>query len=73
MLKELTRTEIPSVGDLRKAYDVKESARLLSCSPGLIRKFIRQGRLARIPGVRKILVPASELESFVSSVTTICS
>jgi hypothetical protein len=51
----------------RLVYGVHQSAERLSCSPGLIRKLIRQGRLTRIPGVRKILIPDASLQEFAAS------
>lgn len=53
------------------ALDVFESARTLSCSVQLVRKLIRAQKLPRINGVRKILVPVSALETFVSQNATI--
>jgi len=51
----------------RLAHNVHQSAARLSCSPGLIRKLIRQRRLKRIPGVRKILIPEDSLRDFAAS------
>lgn len=65
--KENNASQQPSLkqsNDGKLAYTVADCANLLSCSPGLIRKFIRQRRLPRIEGVRKILVPRAALEAF---------
>jgi hypothetical protein len=57
-------------GNGKLAYDVAEAATMLSCGHGSIRKFLRQGRLAKLPDFRKILIPRSSLEKFVQSATT---
>jgi hypothetical protein len=47
-------------------WDVRGAARRLSISPVTIRKLVRQGRLARLPNIRKLLIPESELQRFAS-------
>lgn len=50
-------------------YDVKGAAEQLSVSVPSIRKLIRQGRLPRVQGVRKILVPREALKNFAAKST----
>jgi hypothetical protein len=50
----------------RLACDVYAAAEMLSCSPGSVRKFLRQEKLPRISGLRKILIPIAALERFVN-------
>jgi excisionase family DNA binding protein len=53
------------------AHDIHSAARQLSVAEPTIRKWIRQRRLPRVSGCRKILIPAAALEKFVTeSVTT---
>jgi len=49
------------------AYDIHASAKLVSVAEPTIRKWIRQGRLPRVSGIRKILIPAAALQKFVST------
>jgi hypothetical protein len=56
-------------GNSKLAYDVPEAAAMLSCGHGSIRKFLRQGRLTKLPLFRKILIPRTSLEKFVQSAT----
>jgi excisionase family DNA binding protein len=51
----------------RLAYDIHASAKLVSVAEPTIRKWIRQGRLPRVGGIRKILIPAAALQKFVST------
>ena len=49
---------------------VEEAAQRLSCKHGLIRKLVRQRKLPRVAGVRKVLIPVDALEKFVIRETT---
>ena len=59
--------EEQQTSEKRLACDVYTAAAMLSCSPGSIRKFLRQEKLPRISGLRKILIPMTALEKFVNS------
>ena len=58
--------EMQMNGGGKLAVGVKDAAQMLSVSPGSIRKMIRARRLPRISGIRKILVPVTALQNFVS-------
>lgn len=49
-------------------WDVQESAARLSMSVVSVRKMLRQGRLKRVPGFRKILISDNELRQFAAGV-----
>jgi excisionase family DNA binding protein len=49
------------------ALDVHAAAKTLSVSEPTIRKLIRQARLPRIGGIRKILIPVAALQKFAAS------
>jgi hypothetical protein len=55
-----------SVTNSKLAYSVPEAAAMLSCGHGSIRKFLRQGRLEKLPGFRKIIIPRTSLERLVN-------
>jgi hypothetical protein len=42
-------------------WDVRGAAARLSISPVTVRKLVRQRRLARLPGIRKLLIPECSL------------
>jgi hypothetical protein len=48
-------------------WDIHGAAKLLSVAPPTIRKFVRQQRLARVPGIRKLLIPDCSLRKFAAS------
>jgi excisionase family DNA binding protein len=48
-------------------WDINTAAQRLSVSEVTIRKLVRQGRLARVPGVRKLLIPDVSLQRFANS------
>ena len=48
-------------------WDIYAAAQLLSVSPVTIRKLVRQQRLARVPNIRKVLIPDSSLQRFANS------
>jgi hypothetical protein len=45
-------------------WDVRGAASRISVSPPTVRKLVRQQRLARVPGIRKLLIPESSLRKF---------
>lgn len=49
------------------ALDVHAAAKTLSVAEPTIRKLIRQRRLPRIGGIRKILIPVAALQKFAAS------
>jgi hypothetical protein len=59
-------TKSATNGGEKLAYSVAQAAAMLSCGHGSIRKFLRQGRLTKLPGFRKIIIPRSSLENLVS-------
>lgn len=48
-------------------WDISAAAQRLSVSPVTIRKLVRQQRLARVPNIRKLLIPESSLQRFANS------
>jgi hypothetical protein len=48
-------------------HDIYATAQRLSISTVTVRKLVRQQRLARVPGVRKLLIPESSLQRFAAS------
>lgn len=48
-------------------FNISEAAERLSVSVPLIRRLIRQQRLKRVPGVRKILIPEISLQNFAAT------
>jgi excisionase family DNA binding protein len=51
-------------GAAKLLYNIKEAAARLSMSVVSIRKLIRQRRLKRVSGFRKILISETELQRF---------
>lgn len=49
----------------RLVCTIPEAARRLCCQHGLIRKLVRQRKLKRLEGVRKVLIPVASLEAYV--------
>ena len=47
--------------------DIHNAAKRLSLAPVTVRKLIRQQRLARIPNIRKVLIPEHSLVKFANS------
>jgi len=47
--------------------DINAAAQRLSVSCPTIRKLVRQRRLARVPGVRKLLIPDISLQKFAAT------
>ncbi len=48
-------------------WDIHAAAKRLSVSPQTVRKLVRQQRLARVPNIRKLLIPDSSLQRFANS------
>ena len=48
-------------------WDIYAAAQRLSVSVPTIRKLVRQQRLARVPNIRKFLIPDSSLQQFADS------
>jgi|GEM_PF-2151776 len=48
-------------------WDIHAAAKRLSVSPPTIRKLVRQQRLARVPNIRKLLIPDCSLQRFAST------
>lgn len=57
--------------DGKLSVSIEEAARMLSCAPVTVRKFIRQRRLPRLDGFRHILIPKAALEKFVKDSTKV--
>jgi hypothetical protein len=51
----------------RLLWDGAGAAQRLNISIQLLRKLVRQQRLKRVPGVRKLLIPESSLVGFAAS------
>ena len=49
------------------AWDVRGAASRLSISPVTVRKLVRQQRLARLPNIRKLLIPEDSLRKLVAT------
>jgi excisionase family DNA binding protein len=47
---------------VKLAYSAQETAELLGISESGVRKMVSAGRLPRVPGVQRVLVPAKALE-----------
>jgi hypothetical protein len=47
--------------------DIRAAAKRLSISPVTVRKLVRQRRLARVPGVRKLLIPEASCRRFAAT------
>ncbi len=47
--------------------DINAAAQRLSLAPVTIRKLIRQQRLARVPNIRKLLIPEISLRQFAAT------
>jgi hypothetical protein len=47
--------------------DIYAVARCLSIAPVTVRKLVRQQRLARVPGIRKLLIPETSCRQFAST------
>lgn len=50
--------------DERPAYSVKSLAERWSCSEGLVRKLIHEGKLARVPSISLMRISAAEVEQY---------
>jgi hypothetical protein len=48
-------------------HDIHAAAQRLSVSVPTIRKLVRQQRLARVPNIRKLLIPDVSLQKFANS------
>jgi hypothetical protein len=48
-------------------WDVRGAAARLSISPVTVRKLVRQQRLARVPGIRKLLIPEMSCRQFAAT------
>ena len=47
--------------------DIRAAAQRLSISSVTVRKLVRQRRLARVPGVRKLLIPEASCRRFAAT------
>jgi predicted site-specific integrase-resolvase len=47
--------------------DIYAAAQRLSVAPVTIRKLVRQGRLSRVPNIRKLLIPDASAQKFAAS------
>jgi hypothetical protein len=47
--------------------DIYAAAQRLSVAPVTIRKLVRQQRLARVPNIRKLLIPENSLRQFAAT------
>ena len=65
MIKEHQMTTTPKPTPL--LLDIRAAAERLSVAPVTIRKLVRQQRLTRVPGVRKLLIPENSLQKFAAS------
>jgi excisionase family DNA binding protein len=50
----------------RLAYTVAEAAQLIGCGVDLIRRWVRDGDLPRVPCTDAIFIPVAALEAFVA-------
>jgi len=48
-------------------HDIHAAAQRLSVSEPTIRKLVRQQRLAKVPDIRKLLIPDVSLQQFANS------
>jgi hypothetical protein len=48
-------------------WNIYDSAQRLSLAPVTIRKLVRQQRLARVPGIRKLLISECSLQRFAAT------
>ncbi len=62
-----TETEINQPPPPPLLWDIYAAAKRLSVSPQTIRKLVRQQRLARVPNIRKVLIPDCSLQRFANS------
>ena len=67
MIKNPENLNGGNVATMPLALDVHDSAKTLSVAEPTIRKLIRQRRLPRIGGIRKILIPVAALQKFAAS------
>jgi hypothetical protein len=47
--------------------DIYAAAKRLSVAPVTVRKLVRQKRLARVPNIRKLLIPENSLQQFAAT------
>jgi len=47
--------------------DIYATAQLLSVAPVTVRKLVRQQKLTRVPGVRKLLIPEASCRQFAAT------
>jgi hypothetical protein len=64
---EATKTETETDQPPPLLWDIHAAAKRLSVSVVTVRKLIRQQRLARVPNVRKILIPDVSLRRFANT------
>jgi len=58
--------EAPGAGVVtRLAYTVAEAAQAVGCGPDLIRRWVREQRLPKVPHTHAVLIPVAALEAFV--------
>lgn len=58
------QTESKPLAERPLLYDKRGAAAALNISPVTLQRLLMQGRIKRVPGIRKILIPRSELEKF---------
>jgi hypothetical protein len=65
------KDEIETIAGTQKLQplllDIYAAAQRLSVAPVTVRKLIRQRRLARVPNIRKLLIPESSLRQFAAT------
>ena len=61
------KTETETIQPPPLLWDIYDAAKRLSVSPVTIRKLVRQQRLARVPNIRKVLIPDTSLLRFANS------
>jgi excisionase family DNA binding protein len=49
-----------------KAVKIKEAAQMLGVCENTVRRLIIRNKLRRVPGLRHILIPVSEIDRFLS-------
>lgn len=51
----------------RLAFSAAEAGSLLGVSESLVRRLVREGKLARVPHTERLLIARTEIERFVGS------
>ena len=66
MKPQAKATERTAPEPRRKTVKIKEAAEMLGVCENTVRRLIDRGKLRRVPGVRHILIPLSEIDHFLS-------